>query len=83
MANTKYTPIATANLTDKKRIVISNCSSGGYTLAQQLDIMENGSTNRVFLKGAIHTNDVTGLETLRDVLNVAIQNINENEQSWD
>lgn len=88
MAKSKveYAEISRAKVTDSRNIVISNCSKGGFTIAQQLEAKENDKTTAVFLKGAFHIDDVHGLYNLRDAINLAIKVTEENakdETEWD
>lgn len=82
----EYTEIAKAKVSESRNIVISNCSKGGFTIAQQLEATENGKTTTVFMKGAFHVDDVKGLYELRDAINLAIK-ISEESQNdegdWD
>lgn len=75
MSDIQYVKLSSANIQDKKKIVISECSKGGYTLAQQIVTEDGGKKINVYLKGAIHINDVDGLRNLRDSLNVALEKI--------
>ena len=79
----EYTELSRAKVTDSRNIVISRCSKGGFTVAQQLQARENDNTVSVFLKGAFHVDDVNGLYNLRDAMNVAIKILEENENVWD
>lgn len=88
MAKSKieYTELSRAKVTDSRNIVISSCSKGGFTVAQQLQAKENDKTTSVFLKGAFHVEDVNGLYNLRDAVNVAIKMAEEsglNDEDWD
>lgn len=88
MAKSKieYNELSRAKVTDSRNIVISNCSKGGFTVAQQLVAKENDKTTSVFLKGAFHIDDVEGLYNLRDAINVAIKYAEENtvpDEDWD
>lgn len=88
MAKSKieYTEFSRAKVTDSRNIVISSCSKGGFTVAQQLQAKENDKTTSVFLKGAFHVEDVNGLYNLRDAVNVAIKMAEEsgpNDEDWD
>lgn len=88
MAKSKieYTELSRAKVTDFRNIVISSCSKGGFTVAQQLQAKENDKTTSVFLKGAFHVEDVNGLYNLRDAVNVAIKMTEEsgtNDEDWD
>ena len=88
MAKSKieYNEISRAKVTDSRNIVISSCSKGGFTIAQQLEAKENDKTTSVFLKGAFHVDDIHGLYNIRDAVNLAIkvteENIN-NDIDWD
>jgi len=75
-----YLEIAKARTQEKRNIVISAFSEGGFTMAQQLEVTEGNHTICVFLKGAFHVDDIHGLYNLRDALNVAIMKI-ENKDS--
>ena len=88
MAKSKveYNEISRAKVTDSRNIVISTCSKGGFTIAQQLEAKENEKTTSVFLKGAFHVDDLHGLSNIRDAINLAIKIAEENldnEADWD
>lgn len=88
MAKSKveYTEISRAKVTDSRNVVISSCSKGGFTIAQQLEAKENDKTTSVFLKGAFHVDDLHGLYNIRDAVNLAIKVTEENisdETDWD
>lgn len=89
MAKSKieYNEISRAKVTDSRNIVISACSKGGFTIAQQLEAKENDNkVTSVFLKGAFHVDDLHGLYNLRDAVNLAIKITEENisdEAEWD
>ena len=83
----EYNEISKAKISDTRNIVISRCSKGGFTVAQQLDIKEgDGKSTTVFMKGAFHVDDVHGLYELRDAINFAIEateNEAEDASDWD
>lgn len=88
MAKSKieYHELSRAKVTDLRNIVISNCSKGGFTIAQQLEAKENNKTTSVFMKGAFHVEDIHGLYNLRDAVNLAIKISEENSEdsdAWD
>lgn len=90
MAKSKidYCEISRAKITDSRNIIISNCSKGGFTIAQQLEAKENDKITSVFLKGAFHVDDLHGLYNIRDAINLAIKITEENanseaEAEWD
>lgn len=82
----EYTELSRAKVTESRNIVISNCSKGGFTIAQQLEAKENDKTTSVFMKGAFHIEDIHGLYNLRDAVNLAIKITEENvdsDEEWD
>lgn len=82
----EYNELSRAKVTDSRNIVISSCSKGGFTIAQQLEAKENDKTTSVFMKGAFHVEDIHGLYNLRDAVNLAIKISEENSEdsdAWD
>lgn len=75
-----YTELSNAEITENRNIVISECSKGGFTVAQQL----NADGTKVFMKGALHIDNLQGLYNLRNALNVAIDKVaeKENKEMW-
>ena len=82
-SKTEYSELSRAKVTDSRNIVISNCSKGGFTIAQQLEAKENDKTTSVFMKGAFHVEDIHGLYNLRDAINLAIKISEENSEDLD
>lgn len=86
---TEYHEIARAKVTKSRNVIISHCSRGGYTIAQQLVAKEEGEKETaVFLKGAFHVDEIGGLYELRDAINLAIKVSEEglgkkDEDHWD
>lgn len=83
---TVYTEIAKAKVKENRNIVISDCSRGGFTIAQQLIAKEGSDETNVFMKGAFHVGDIDGLYNLRDCLNLVIQIVENRENGgevWD
>lgn len=80
----EYTEIARAQTSQTRDVVISECSKGGFTIAQQVVVDEGGYNTQMFLKGAFHVADIHGLYNIRDAINVAIQEIeNQQDEDWD
>ena len=75
MAKIEYEKLSSAKIKDKRNIIISKCSKGGFTLGQQITVEDGKSKIDVFLKSAIHIENVEGLYNLRNALNVAIEKI--------
>lgn len=79
---TYYNELASAEITDSRNIVISECSKGGFTIAQQLKV----EGTRVFMKGAFHINDLEGLYNLRNAINLVIsqteKDFETNDDDW-
>lgn len=78
-----YAELSNAEITENRNIVISECSKGGFTVAQQL----KADGTKVFMKGALHIDDLEGLYNLRNALNVAIDKVAEkcrkaDEEMW-
>ncbi len=82
----EYNEISRAKVSDSRNVIISNCSKGGFTIAQQLEAKENDKVMSVFLKGAFHVDDLHGLYNIRDAINFAIKVTEENlndKTEWD
>ena len=82
----EYNEISKAKVSNSRNIVISSCSKGGFTIAQQLEANENGKITTVFMKGAFHVDDIQGLYELRDAINLAIkidEDVKNDEGDWD
>lgn len=71
----EYTEIVACKVTESRSVVVSECSKGGYTIAQRLEAKDGERDMPVFLKGAFHINDVEGLMHLRDTINLAIDKV--------
>lgn len=67
-----YNKIAEVMLTNKRSVVISECSKGGFTIAQKVSVDDNGMETEVFMKGAIIVNDLSLLKDLRKAIDIAI-----------
>lgn len=74
MAEITYKEICRAKIANTRNAVISKCSKGGFTLAQQLEVQEGQNKTSVFLKGALHIDSLENLCELRNALNVVINN---------
>lgn len=71
----RYTELSNAEITENRNIVISECSKGGFTVAQQL----KADGTKVFMKGALHIDNLEGLYNLRNALNIAVDKVAEKE----
>lgn len=86
-----YRTLASAQVTNTKRLVISSCSKGGFTIAQQVVVKDpdEGSEMTMFMRGAIHVKDLNALAEVAEAFEEAIKKststINENvdEIAWD
>lgn len=82
-----YKEVARAQISKTKAFVLSECSKGGYTLAQQMSVMDEstGKPMNVFLKGATHIANLSALEKIRDMFTVAVERGKEDHDSvdWD
>lgn len=79
----EYHELSRARVTTSRNIVISSCSKGGFTIAQQLEAKENDKTTSVFMKGAFHIEDIHGLYNFRDAVNLAIKISEQNSKDLD
>lgn len=71
----QYKQYAKAKIADFRNLVISACSKGGFTMAQQVEVNENGNPMCIFLKGAFHIDSISGLIAIRDALNETLQEL--------
>lgn len=69
-----YTQLSSVQVSKSKNLVISACSAGGFTLAQQFVSvdLDTGETQRVFLKGACQIKDLDALKGLMEAVGLAI-----------
>ena len=75
----KFKQIAFGKISKCRNVVVSEYSGGGYTVAQQLEVDEEGIQTKVFMKGAFHIESVADLVTMRDVINLAIKKIEDGQ----
>lgn len=69
----EYSELCKTPVSESRNVVISTCSKGGYTIAQQLTAKEGDKITSVFMKGAFHVDDIKGLYSIRDCINLAIK----------
>lgn len=70
--NNDFREVASAKIQDKRELVVSKRGKGGYTIAQRILVEEGKKTTTMYLKGAIHIDSIEGIESLRDALNLVI-----------
>lgn len=82
MNKTSYVRFADLDLTKRKKLVISKVETGGYSLAQEIKVIddETGNTINMFLKGAIFIKDKEKLALLRDLIDSVLEA--EDEENW-
>lgn len=80
-----YQEIAKAKVNNNGHVVISSCSNGGFTIARQMKVNDGEKDMTIFLKGAIHINDLAGLISIRDAINATIEMIEKTDdgEEWD
>lgn len=90
MPEIKYTELAKAKIQKSRNLVISVTSKGSFTIAQQLEVNEGNRVTTVFLgKSGVIIDDLEGLYSVRDALNVAIDKFenkesnNDEDADWD
>ena len=87
----KFIELAKAKIQDKRNIIISKVNDEdtsmelGFTVAQQIEVQEGNKITSLYMKNAVHIDDIEGLYNLRDALNVAISKIEQDNdnQDWD
>lgn len=72
MGRPSYTELANAQVSDSRTAVISK-GEQGYTIAQKIVVPEGPRMLNVFMKGAIHVDNLEGIQRLRDALNLVLQ----------
>lgn len=83
-----YKELSRAKVSDSRNVIISSCSKGGFTMAQQLEAKEgDDKVISVFMKGAFHLEDIESLYNVRDAINIAIklseEKMKERPEEWD
>ena len=73
MGKSNFYELANATLSSKRKAVISRLDDGSYTIGQKLEVHDGDKSMEVFLKGALHAEDLTALQNLRDALNVVLK----------
>ena len=73
MAKSNFVELANATLSDKRQAVISRLDDGSYTIGQKLEVKDNDKMMHVFLKGALHAENLEALQNLRDAINVVLE----------
>ena len=72
MGKNNFVELANATLSNKRQAVISRLDDGSYTIGQKLEVKEKDKTINIFLKGALHAEDLEALQNLRDAINVVL-----------
>lgn len=73
MAKSNFIEIANATISKKRQAVISKLNDGSYTIGQKLEIEDGGRPMSIFLKGALHAENLLAIQNLRDALNVVLE----------
>lgn len=68
----KYEILSEAPIADQRHAVVSKHPSGGFTVAQRLDVSDGNQSVNIYMKGALHVSNLGGLLSLRDALDEAI-----------
>lgn len=72
MPKSNFVELANATLSKNRQAVISRLDDGSYTIGQKLEVVDGEKTMSIFLKGALHAEDLNALQNLRDALNVVL-----------
>ena len=88
MGRLSYTEIGRCKITKTRDAVISRCSNGSYTLAQQATFDEDGHSTSMFFRGALHIDSEGELKGLRDLIDdvlarIAEKRAMEEDEAWD
>lgn len=74
MADIQYIKLCTVQTQPNKAFVISKCSRGGFTLAQQVSVEnEDGTKSNFFMKNALHINSIEALDGLKQGLEAVLE----------
>lgn len=73
MGKNNFIELANATLSSKRQAVISRLDDGSYTVGQKLEVKDGDKTMNIFLKGALHAENLNALQNLRDALNVVLE----------
>lgn len=73
MGKSNFFELANATLSPKRKAVISRLDDGSYTIGQKLEVNDGDKSMEVFLKGALHAENLSALQNLRDALNVVLK----------
>lgn len=73
MGKSNFFELANATLSSKRKAVISRLEDGSYTIGQKLEVNDGDKSMEIFLKGALHAENLLALQNLRDALNVALE----------
>lgn len=68
-----FTELANCTLSEKRQAVISRLGDGSYTIGQRLEVTDREKTMNIFLKGALHAENIEALQNLRDAINVVLK----------
>ena len=72
MAKSQFVELANATISNKRQAVISRLDDGSYTIGQRLEVKEGEKVMNIFLKGALHAENLDALQNLRDAINVVL-----------
>lgn len=60
--------MGSTKITKNRNMVVSRCDTGGFTIAQQLEVDEGGKKTKVFMKGAIFVDSLENFSHVVDML---------------
>lgn len=84
MPRTKYTQIASCAISTHRNLVISKTDKGGFTMAQQVEILDYDTPTRLFMKGATFIADLDALRDVRDMFIRAVEAVEDEDKiTWD
>lgn len=71
----EYKQLAKAKISKNRNLVISECSKGGFTIAQQVVVSDDVAEVSLFMKGAYHIASLDELIAVRDAMDEAIASV--------
>ena len=80
----RFDQMGSTKITKNRNMVVSRCDSGGFTIAQQLEVDEGGKKTKVFMKGAIFVDSIENFSHVVKMLEDVLRKSEEIENTqWD
>lgn len=80
----RFDQMGSTKITKNRNMVVSRCDTGGFTIAQQLEVDEGGKKTKVFMKGAIFVDSIENFANVVKMLEDVLRKSEEIENTqWD